>query len=73
MVRLFDDESRRMSLESSITFYLVSRWEIDSRRCPAFDDIDLYIYPLSTWQILFEPRGEELLVWSVSKQAVANA
>lgn len=69
MARLMDDESRRKSLEHSIMFYLRSRGRAEYRRCPAFNDVDLYIYPIWTWQVLFEIRDDEFFVWAVSLQA----
>lgn len=68
MARLVADESRRMSLESSMKFYLVTKAQGESRRCPAFNDVELYIWPFWTYQILYEPRSDEIFVWSVSNR-----
>jgi hypothetical protein len=66
MARIMPDESRRKSLEAAIKFYVVTKAPSESRRCPAFKDIDTYIWPFWTWQILYEPRSDEFFVWHVS-------
>jgi hypothetical protein len=64
----FPDPERRLSAKYSIEWHLKRDETLDkSRSCPAFTDKEMYLFPLSDMKILFEKRGDEVLVWSVSQ------
>lgn len=63
---LVPDESRRKSLKASIVFYLRRDASERSYTCPAFDDRELYLFPIHTYRILFEISGSKVLVWSIA-------
>lgn len=73
MKRLMPDESQRESMKASMTWYLRRDAEGKSIRCPAFDDLDVYIYAFSKYRVLFELREADLRIWSVALLAVARA
>lgn len=63
--RLIEDPSRQESLKASLKYYLRRDAERDARYCPAFPDIATYIFPYWKCRVLFEIRGECVVIWSV--------
>ena len=69
MVQLVEDESCRKSLEHSIIFYLRKEGKTNSRRCPAFEDRELFTYNLWVCRILFEMDENGIVVWTITRQS----
>jgi hypothetical protein len=63
------DADRRMTCYASLTFYLRAKRELHSHRCPAFTDLDLYIYPFGDWRVLYEVEADRIFVWSFLQAA----
>jgi hypothetical protein len=61
------DENRRKSIEFSIRFFLKSPREaiFRSRRCPAFEDKDLYLWPIEQLRVLFEVLDQRIIIWHI--------
>lgn len=63
--RLVGDPSKREWLKASLVFYLRRDAEKDARPCPAFPDLELYIFPYWECRILFEIEDDCVVIWSV--------
>ena len=60
-----DDGSKHSGLKHSIAWYVSRHPHHMARRCPAFPDRDLFLFPLGNdMRILYE-AGDIILVWSV--------
>lgn len=69
-LRKLFDEGRRASYRASLAFYLREKHEEHSERCPAFSDIELFVYPLGPkWRVLYERNPSRVLVWSITEKS----
>lgn len=67
------DTDKRKSIEYAIRFFLKDPQAIfRSRRCPAFADLDLYIWPIQEVRVLFEVT-DFAMVWSVYAAAKSDS
>lgn len=62
--RHISDPGRQMSCFASLLFYLGNDARANSVICPAFPDIQLYIYPFMTFRVLYQVKDDIVLVWS---------
>jgi hypothetical protein len=66
--KLFPDVERRQGAFHSIGWFVKRDDTVHkSTLCDAFDDLDLYVFPLSNMRILFESNGI-VRVWSILKE-----
>jgi hypothetical protein len=65
--REFPDSSRQQSCIASLRFYLRRDHEKHSIVCPAFHDINMYLYAFGNrWRVLYSVDATSVVVWSFS-------
>lgn len=61
--KLIPDPSSQRSAYASLKWYLARRGAEDSRRCHAFSDRELLVFPFGQFRVLYEAR-DNYFVWS---------
>jgi hypothetical protein len=68
--KCYPDAEKRITAFHSIEWYVKREDTLEkSRACPAFDDMEMFIFPLHDMRILFERNGL-VKVWSILKEVV---
>jgi hypothetical protein len=62
--RHISDPSRQMSCFASLLFYLGNDARANSVPCPAFPDVELYVYPFMNFRVLYQVKNDVAFVWS---------